>query len=94
MEFEHLAADNFTTIPQDALWVACMVYLAEVCTFLGDARRAATLYQCLTTLRRSQHRGWSHRGLRTVLRRAISVCSLPPCHAGRTHSTTSKTLLP
>jgi hypothetical protein len=28
MEFEHIAADNFTTIPQDALWVACMVYLA------------------------------------------------------------------
>jgi hypothetical protein len=48
MEFEHLAADNFTTIPQDALWVACMVYLAEVCAFLGDARRAAALYQCLT----------------------------------------------
>jgi DNA-binding CsgD family transcriptional regulator len=48
VEFEHLAADNFTTIPQDALWVACMVYLAEVCTFLGDARRAATLYQCFT----------------------------------------------
>ena len=48
MEFEHLAADNFATIPQDALWGACMVYLAEVCTFLGDARRAAPLYQCLT----------------------------------------------
>jgi DNA-binding CsgD family transcriptional regulator len=47
MEFEHLAADNFATIPQDALWVACMVYLVEVCTFLGDARRAAALYQCL-----------------------------------------------
>jgi DNA-binding CsgD family transcriptional regulator len=48
VEFEHLATDNFTTIPQDALWGACMVYLAEVCTCLGDAHRAATLYQCLT----------------------------------------------
>jgi len=48
MEFEHLAADNFMTIPQDALWVACIVYLVEVCTFLGDARRAVALYQCLT----------------------------------------------
>jgi DNA-binding CsgD family transcriptional regulator len=47
VEFEHLATDNFTTIPQDALWGACMVYLAEVCTCLGDAHRAATLYQCL-----------------------------------------------
>jgi hypothetical protein len=50
VEFEHLATDNFTTIPQDALWGACMVYLAEVCTCLGDAHRAATLYQCLTPI--------------------------------------------
>jgi len=47
VEFEHLATDAFTTIPRDALWVACMVCLAEVCTVLGDAPRAATLYQCL-----------------------------------------------
>src|SRR5262249_29242571 len=46
-EFEHLAAHDFADIPRDARWVACLVYLSEVCAFLGDARRAAVLYQCL-----------------------------------------------
>jgi DNA-binding NarL/FixJ family response regulator len=46
-EFAHLAAHDFATIPQDARWIACMVYLAEVCAFLGDVHHAATLYQYL-----------------------------------------------
>jgi DNA-binding CsgD family transcriptional regulator len=46
-EFEHLATNDFATIPQDALWVTCITYLSEVCAFLGDACRAAILYQCL-----------------------------------------------
>jgi predicted ATPase len=46
-EFERLAADDLATIPQDARWIACMVYLAEICAFLGDAHHAATLYQYL-----------------------------------------------
>jgi DNA-binding CsgD family transcriptional regulator len=46
-EFEHLATHDFVDIPRDARWVACLVYLSEVCAFLGDARRAAVLYQCL-----------------------------------------------
>jgi DNA-binding CsgD family transcriptional regulator len=46
-EFTRLAAHDFATIPQDARWIACMVYLAEVCAFLGDVHRAATLYQRL-----------------------------------------------
>jgi DNA-binding CsgD family transcriptional regulator len=46
-EFEHLAANDFASVPQDALWIACMAYLAEVCAFLADTRRAATLYQFL-----------------------------------------------
>jgi DNA-binding CsgD family transcriptional regulator len=45
--FEHLAAHGFTDLPQDSLWLTCMAYLAEVCTFLGDAHRAATLYRLL-----------------------------------------------
>jgi DNA-binding CsgD family transcriptional regulator len=45
--FEQLAAHDFTDLPQDSLWLTCMVYLAEVCAFLGDARRAATLYRLL-----------------------------------------------
>ena len=46
-EFEYFAANNFANIPRDALWVMCITYLSEVCTFLGDAHRAAMLYQCL-----------------------------------------------
>jgi DNA-binding CsgD family transcriptional regulator/tetratricopeptide (TPR) repeat protein len=46
-EFERLAADDFATMPHDARWITCMVYLTEVCAFLADARRAATLYRRL-----------------------------------------------
>ena len=45
--FEQLAAHDFADLPQDSLWLTCMTYLAEVCAFLGDARRAATLYRLL-----------------------------------------------
>jgi predicted ATPase/class 3 adenylate cyclase/DNA-binding CsgD family transcriptional regulator len=45
--FEHLAQHDFANLPRDALWVGCITYLAEVCAFLGDAARAATLYQLL-----------------------------------------------
>ena len=47
-EFEQLAAHDFADLPQDSVWVMCIAYLAEVCAFLGDARRAATLYRYLT----------------------------------------------
>jgi DNA-binding CsgD family transcriptional regulator len=46
-EFEHLARHDFADLPRDSLWVGCIVYLTEVCTFLGDASSAATLYQLL-----------------------------------------------
>jgi DNA-binding CsgD family transcriptional regulator len=46
-EFETLAANSFAAIPQDALQVVCLVYLAEVCAFLGDTCRAETLYRLL-----------------------------------------------
>ena len=45
--FERLAANDFADIPRDSMWVTSMTYLAEVCAFLGDARRAALLYQRL-----------------------------------------------
>src|SRR5262249_52427780 len=38
---------DFTDLPRDALWMASMTYLADVCTFLGDTARAAILYQLL-----------------------------------------------
>jgi tetratricopeptide (TPR) repeat protein len=46
-EFEHLAQHNFTDFPVDALWIASITYLVDVCTFLEDKARAATLYQLL-----------------------------------------------
>ena len=46
-EFEHLAQHDFADFPRDGLWSACMTYLAEICTYLGDATRAAMLYQLL-----------------------------------------------
>jgi hypothetical protein len=46
-EFEVTAAYDLADIPRDGMWVTCMMYLAEVCAFLGDACRAALLYQAL-----------------------------------------------
>jgi DNA-binding CsgD family transcriptional regulator len=46
-EFEHLAEHNFSTLPRDALWLGCMSFLADVCAYLGDAERAAVLYELL-----------------------------------------------
>jgi DNA-binding CsgD family transcriptional regulator/tetratricopeptide (TPR) repeat protein len=45
--FEDLAQHDFADLPRDALWVACLTYLAEVCVFLGDSDRAAILYDLL-----------------------------------------------
>jgi hypothetical protein len=46
-EFEHLARKDFSDLPRDALSCACIAYLARVCAFLGDAKRAATLYRLM-----------------------------------------------
>jgi DNA-binding CsgD family transcriptional regulator len=46
-EFEYLARYDFTDLPRDALWMASMTYLTDVCTFLGDTARAALLYELL-----------------------------------------------
>jgi tetratricopeptide (TPR) repeat protein len=46
-EFEHLAEYNFSTLPRDALWLGCLSFLADVCAYLGDAARAALLYELL-----------------------------------------------
>jgi class 3 adenylate cyclase len=47
VEFEHLARYDFADFPRDGLWMACMSYLTDVCTFLGDRNRASILYQLL-----------------------------------------------
>ena len=43
--FADLAADDFDSLPRDGRWATCIMYLAEVCTALGDAVRASVLYR-------------------------------------------------
>jgi DNA-binding CsgD family transcriptional regulator/tetratricopeptide (TPR) repeat protein len=45
--FEALAADGFASVPRDAMWPTCLVFLSEVCVALGDRDRAGTLYGAL-----------------------------------------------
>jgi tetratricopeptide (TPR) repeat protein len=47
IQFERLAADDFSSIPRKMTWLGCIVLLAEVCAQLNDARRAARLYELL-----------------------------------------------
>lgn len=46
-EFERVAVDDFATLPRDLFWLIGMALLAEVCCALGDAARAAILYELL-----------------------------------------------
>jgi tetratricopeptide (TPR) repeat protein len=43
VEFEQLAAHDFTDVPRDVNWVNFLDMTAQVCAFLGDTRHAATL---------------------------------------------------
>ena len=45
--FEALAADNFTGVPRDGIWLGSIASLAETCVWLGDAGRAVSLYELL-----------------------------------------------
>ncbi len=46
-EFESLARAGFDALPRDAQWLIATTLLAEVCGRLGDAGRAAELYEPL-----------------------------------------------
>lgn len=45
--FGRLAAENFSAICQDDMYVACLAFCAETCCALQDLGRAASLYQLL-----------------------------------------------
>jgi len=47
-ELEGLAAGDFAAIPHSGLWSTSMAFMAEVCAYLQDAARAATLYRLLS----------------------------------------------
>src|SRR5262249_50420910 len=46
-EFERLAANDFADLPRDNSWLIGITLLGEVCAFLSDRSRAATLYNLL-----------------------------------------------
>jgi tetratricopeptide (TPR) repeat protein len=46
-EFDALAGEEFSTIPRDAAWLTAMYLLAGTCVRLGDAPRAAVLYDLM-----------------------------------------------
>jgi tetratricopeptide (TPR) repeat protein len=46
-EFERLATSNFTDLPRDGAYVTALALLAQSCAFIGDCRRAVTLYDLL-----------------------------------------------
>jgi DNA-binding CsgD family transcriptional regulator len=45
--FERLAVGDFAGIARDAIRISSLAYLAEVCVWLGDTRRAAILFELL-----------------------------------------------
>jgi len=48
IEFERLAEDRFSAIPQDSLWQTCLTYLSEVCCALDRQEDAQVLYGLLS----------------------------------------------
>jgi tetratricopeptide (TPR) repeat protein len=46
-ELDALAADRFAGLPQDINWLPAVTWLAMSCGLLGDAERAATLYELM-----------------------------------------------
>jgi tetratricopeptide (TPR) repeat protein len=46
-QFDRLAAGDFTDVPRDETWLMTVSVAAEACAFLGDQRRAETLYELL-----------------------------------------------
>jgi hypothetical protein len=47
-QFELLATHGFEDIPQDGDWMTAITLLAELCVGVGDAGRAALLYELLS----------------------------------------------
>ena len=46
-EFERLAEGDFGGLPRDGIWLTGAAYCARACAYLGDAGRAAVLYEQL-----------------------------------------------
>jgi hypothetical protein len=46
-QLDILAADDFEALPRDANWSVAVAILIASCAYIGDARRAARLYEML-----------------------------------------------
>lgn len=46
-EFEQVSANDFANLPRDGSWVVTMANISYICSYLGDVRRAALLYDLL-----------------------------------------------
>jgi DNA-binding SARP family transcriptional activator len=46
-EFDVLAQDRFASLPRDFAWLAALAMLSDACALIGDADRAAALYELL-----------------------------------------------
>ena len=44
-EYERLAVRDFTDLPRDGVWLACMTYFAEMSAAFGDRKRSEVLYE-------------------------------------------------
>ena len=47
VEFERIVSTEAVDLPLDSMWIICMSYLSEVCSYLGDKDRAKLLYRHL-----------------------------------------------
>lgn len=45
--FDRMASRDFAALPRDELWTTNLAFSAEVCARIGDANRAAFLFDCL-----------------------------------------------
>jgi DNA-binding CsgD family transcriptional regulator len=50
--FDRLAPHEFAVVPRDAVWPACLTFLAETCIALGDTERAPVLSAALVPYHR------------------------------------------
>lgn len=46
-EFERMVSTESVDLPLDSMWIICMAYLSEVCSYLADKDRAGLLYRNL-----------------------------------------------
>ena len=49
--FDRLSADDFAALSRNFMWIYALTVAAEVCSSVGDAQRAATLYDMLIPYR-------------------------------------------